>query len=55
LEEAKQRLAEAEAYLEEAKKKLPHGATWWLERELHERRAYLPKHKGGYNKREQAQ
>jgi chromosome segregation ATPase len=52
LEEAKRRLEEAEAYLEEAKKRLPLGATWWLERELHERRSYLPKSKGGFNPRE---
>jgi hypothetical protein len=40
--------------LEEAKKKMPHGATWWMERELHEKRAYLPKSRGGFNPREQA-
>ncbi|ELR17038.1 protein tolA, putative [Acanthamoeba castellanii str. Neff] len=51
LEEAKQRLAAAEAYLEEVKNTLPLGGSWWMERELHERRAYLPASKGGYNKR----
>jgi len=55
LEEARERLAEAEAYLEEVKNSLPLGGSWWMERELHERRAYLPTSKGGYNKRAQAQ
>jgi DNA repair exonuclease SbcCD ATPase subunit len=50
LEEAKQRLAEAEAYLEEVKNTLPLGGSWWMERELHERRAYLPASKGGYKR-----
>jgi len=53
VEEARRKLEEAEAYLEEAKKKMPHGATWWMERELHEKRAYLPKSRGGFNPREQ--
>jgi len=47
LAEAQRRLEEAEAYLEEAKKRLPEGQIWWLERELHERRKYLPVSKGG--------
>jgi len=50
LEQARQRVQEAEEYLEEAKKSLPHGSTWWLERELHEAKAYLPASKGGYKK-----
>jgi len=50
LAEAKEKLAEAEAYLEEAKNRMPQGAAWWLERELHEQRAYLPQKKGGYKK-----
>jgi len=51
VEEASRRVAEAEAYLEEAKSKgSPEGAIWWLERELHEAKAYLPASKGGYKK-----
>jgi len=50
LEEARRRLEEAEAYLEEAKKRLPEGQIWWLERELQERRKYLPKARGGVDK-----
>ncbi|KAL6070573.1 Merozoite surface protein 3a [Balamuthia mandrillaris] len=52
LEEAKRKVEEAEAYLQEVKARLPQGAIWWMERELHEARAYLPKSKGGYNKNE---
>jgi chromosome segregation ATPase len=55
LEEAQSKVAEAEAYLEEVKKKMPLGTAWWMDREIHEARAYLPKHKGGYNKRELGQ
>jgi len=54
VEEARQRVAEAEDYLEKAKKSLPEGGVWWMEKELHEAKAYLPKSKGGYNKRELA-
>ncbi|KAL6063227.1 TolA protein [Balamuthia mandrillaris] len=50
VEEARRKLEEAEAYLEKAKNSLPKGAVWWLERELHEARAYLPVSKGGYKK-----
>jgi hypothetical protein len=48
-------VAEAEAYLEEVKKRMPLGTAWWMDREIHEARAYLPKNKGGYNKRELGQ
>ncbi|ELR19334.1 TolAlike protein [Acanthamoeba castellanii str. Neff] len=50
--EASKRVEEAEAYLEKAKNSLPHGGVWWMERELHEAKAYLPKSKGGFNPRE---
>jgi len=52
LDETQKRVDEAEAYLEECQKKpgSPHGAIWWLERELHERKAYLPQRKGGITK-----
>ena len=48
--EASKRVEEAEAYLEKAKNSLPHGGVWWMERELHEAKAYLPKSKGGISK-----
>eukprot|EP00339_Tiarina_fusa_P023389 CAMPEP_0117025666 /NCGR_PEP_ID=MMETSP0472-20121206/18939_1 /TAXON_ID=693140 ORGANISM="Tiarina fusus, Strain LIS" /NCGR_SAMPLE_ID=MMETSP0472 /ASSEMBLY_ACC=CAM_ASM_000603 /LENGTH=362 /DNA_ID=CAMNT_0004732449 /DNA_START=8 /DNA_END=1096 /DNA_ORIENTATION=+ len=52
LAEAESKLKEAEAYLEEVKAKpgCAHGALWWIERELHEQKAYLPESKGGYRK-----
>jgi len=51
LDEAAKRMTAAEAYLQEAKKRLPFGATWWMERELHEKRKFLPKAKGGIDKK----
>jgi len=50
VEEARRKVEEAEAYLEEVKARVPEGAIWWMERELHEARAYLPASKGGYKK-----
>jgi chromosome segregation ATPase len=50
LEDARQKLEEAEAYLQEAKNRLPKGSIWWLERELQERRKYMPERKGGVKK-----
>jgi len=52
LERTRQRVQEAEQYLEEVKKKpgAPYGAIWWVERELHEKKAYLPERKGGIRK-----
>jgi len=50
LEEASAKLQEAEEYLEEAKNRMPNGSIWWMERELHERRAYMPQKMGGYKK-----
>jgi len=51
-EQTRLRLQEAEAYLDEVKRKpgSPHGAIWWMERELHEKKAYLPESKGGIKK-----
>jgi len=51
-EAAQARVQEAEEYLEEIKRKpgSPHGAIWWMERELHEQKAYLPERKGGIKK-----
>jgi len=49
LEDATQKVAEAEAYLEEMKNLpgSPHGAIWWMERELHEKKKFMPSSKGG--------
>jgi chromosome segregation ATPase len=45
-------LAEAEAYLEEVKSRggSGEGSIWWMERELHEQRKYLPTSRGGVAK-----
>jgi len=45
LEDVKRRMAEAEASLAELKKKaaIPHGSIWWMEREIKEKKSYLPK------------
>eukprot|EP01102_Stenamoeba_stenopodia_P015884 TRINITY_DN5484_c0_g6_i1.p1 TRINITY_DN5484_c0_g6~~TRINITY_DN5484_c0_g6_i1.p1 ORF type:complete len:343 (+),score=110.21 TRINITY_DN5484_c0_g6_i1:71-1030(+) len=53
LDETRARVAEAEAYLEEVKAKpgSPHGAIWWMERELQEQKKYLPTSKGGIAKK----
>jgi len=53
LDDAQTKLEEAEAYLVEVKSKpgCAHGALWWIERELHEQKAYLPESKGGYRKK----
>jgi len=52
VEAAKVKVDEAEAYLQEVKAKPGNaqGSLWWLERELHEARAFLPEKKGGYKK-----
>jgi len=53
LDETRKRVAEAEAYLQEVKSKpgSPHGAIWWMERELKEQKKYLPTSKGGIAKK----
>ena len=50
VEETKKRVAEAEAYLEEVKNSIGQGALWWLDRELHESKKYMPLSKGGIAK-----
>jgi len=51
LDEARKRVDEAEAYMEEAKNKgVPQGQIWWMERELEERKKFLPERKGGVKK-----
>jgi len=49
VESCKAKLAEAEAYLKEVSSKPgnPHGAIWWVGRELEEKKKYLPTSKGG--------
>jgi len=53
LEEARQKMEEAETYLAEVKAQpgSPHGAIWWMQRELEEQKKYLPSSKGGVAKR----
>jgi hypothetical protein len=47
LEQAKLKVAEVEAFLEEVKRKpgKTQGSIWWMERELQEKKKYLPKSK----------
>jgi len=49
LEETQKKVQEAEDYLAVVKAKpgTPHGAIWWLERELAEQKSFLPERKGG--------
>jgi len=42
LDDAQQKVAAAEAYLNEVKKRIPKGTGWWLERELAEKKKYMP-------------
>jgi len=53
VEDTKKKLAEAEAYLKEVMSKpgSAGGSLWWIDRELHEAKAYLPTAKGGYSKK----
>jgi len=51
VEEARKSLEAAEAWLEQAKNRLPYGQMWWLDRELAEKRKYLPKKQGGVDKK----
>jgi len=52
-EAARARLQEAEEFLNDVKKKggNAEGAIWWLSRELTEKKKYLPKAKGGIDKK----
>ena len=49
MRETERQVAEAEAYLEEVKSKSGNGqgSVWWLQRELEEKKKYMPKSKGG--------
>jgi len=53
LDECQRKYAEAEAALEEAKKHAGPGKgnVWWLERQLHEAKKYMPMKKGGIAKK----
>merc|ERR1711941_73118 len=53
LADAKRQLKEAEDYLEEIKSQpgCAAGALWWIDRELHEAKAYVPESRGGYRKK----
>ena len=50
---AAQRLQEAEEYLEEVKRKpgQSYGQLWWIDRQLHEQKKYLPVSRGGIAKK----
>jgi myosin heavy subunit len=52
LEQAIQALNEAEAYIKQVSATAGGGAgaLWWIERELHEQRKYLPESRGGIRK-----
>merc|ERR1712137_1441411 len=52
LDAAAQRLKEAEDYMAEVKSKpgVSFGSLWWIDRELHEQRKYLPTSRGGIAK-----
>jgi len=49
---AQRKVKEAEDYLEEIKRRpgCAQGALWWIDRELHDAKAYKPESKGGYRK-----
>jgi len=49
---AQTRVAELEVYLQDLQKRSgsAKGALWWIDRELHEAKAYMPTSKGGYKK-----
>jgi len=51
-EAARAKVEEAEAYLEEVASRpgSPHGRIWWMERELHEKKKYMPTARGGIAK-----
>mmetsp|Transcript_86580 Transcript_86580/g.129826 ORF Transcript_86580/g.129826 Transcript_86580/m.129826 type:complete len:412 (-) Transcript_86580:10-1245(-) len=53
VEDAKRRVQEAEDYLQEIKNQpgCAYGALWWIDRELHDAKAYVPESKGGYRKK----
>eukprot|EP01089_Gocevia_fonbrunei_P012814 TRINITY_DN3122_c0_g3_i1.p1 TRINITY_DN3122_c0_g3~~TRINITY_DN3122_c0_g3_i1.p1 ORF type:complete len:140 (+),score=51.70 TRINITY_DN3122_c0_g3_i1:200-619(+) len=50
--EAAAKVEEAEQFLNEVRQKpgSAKGALWWIDRELHEAKAFLPQSKGGFRK-----
>jgi len=52
VDDAQKKVQQAEEYLNEVKSRpgSAHGALWWLERELHEQKKYMPEKKGGIKK-----
>jgi len=52
MDEASRKVDEAQAYLDEIKKQpgQPYGSIWWVDRELHEQKKYLPTSRGGIAK-----
>jgi len=52
VEEARNKVAAAEAYLKEMESKpgVAHGDLWWIDRELQEQKKFLPQRKGGVGK-----
>ena len=52
MDEAAKKVDEAQAYLDEIKKQpgQPYGSIWWVDRELHEKKKYLPTSRGGIAK-----
>jgi len=52
LDETRKRVEEAEAYLAEVKSRpgKSHGAIWWIERQLFEKKKFIPVSKGGISK-----
>jgi len=50
--EAARKVDEAQQFLNEVRQRpgSAKGALWWIDRELHEARAYAPQSKGGYKK-----
>jgi len=54
VEDCKNKVDAAEKYLDEIRSKpgSAGGALWWIDRQLHEQKAYLPTKKGGYSKRD---
>merc|ERR1711907_337345 len=48
MDEASRRVDEAQAYLDEIKNQpgQPYGSIWWVDRELHEQKKYLPTSRG---------
>lgn len=50
MKDAESKVEEATAYLNEVKSKSGgngQGSVWWLQRELEEKKKYMPKSKGG--------